>query len=84
MITTDAYRQVLAKIIAMPFETKSWEGKIGKFGEFVECCKLIIDWQKDVENGFVIEFSDNYDKLRKRPIVEYQRWSLDKNLIQVL
>lgn len=32
----------------------------------VEAFKIIIDWEEDRKNGFILEFNSDYSKIRKR------------------
>jgi len=36
-----------------------------KYAEFTEAIKIIIDWRQDRDNGFRLEFNNDYTKLKK-------------------
>jgi hypothetical protein len=41
------------------------------YEEFVVTVKKMIDWELDLDNGFVIEFSNDYTSIRKKEKPKY-------------
>jgi hypothetical protein len=39
--------------------------------QFIETVKLIIDWGQDLDNGYVLEFNDDYTAVKKKGATQY-------------
>lgn len=67
-ITVDYKNKTLRDIIALPTPT---EIKTNSEPSVIEAVKILIDWKQDRDNGFLLEFNNDYSKIIKRPYPDY-------------
>lgn len=68
IISADFYKDTAEYIKSVPLDTVKNIPNISDRDMFIESCKLFIEWGVDVENGYELEFNNNYTKFRKRKI----------------
>ena len=76
IITIDYKQAVLDKLKAMRCGESRPLSPL-HHGRFIEACKILNDWSQDQENGFIVEFSNDYKAVRKvcieKPITPKQK-----------
>jgi len=68
IITVDYKNKLLESHKSNAFGDLKLDKTNAFYEQYVEGTKIIIDWGQDVENGFRLEFNNDYTILRKKRI----------------